>query len=241
MMGYSHSITAAGAWLALTELGITPHQDTGTLLVTTLACAGAGMFPDADHRKGTIAHSIPPFSNLVTAFIATISGGHRKGTHSIIGVVAFWAIAYFSQSLTHNGIPWFSLALTAFAGGLALRVFKAPGGWLGAIALGYLAWQTESLALVPWAIFCGCVMHIIGDLITTRGVNILWPITIKPPVGTKIWRKSGYFSLPILGDAGSARENILTSAVTVYILWFALAYFSIIQTLPGHWISGLLH
>lgn len=232
MMGYSHSVTAAGAWLLLHELGITPEQDAATLTVTTLACAGAGMFPDADHKRGTIAHSIPPLSNITVAFIAAISGGHRKGTHSIIGVLAFWAVAYFAQQLTYNNIPWVSLLLTGFAGGLALRVFGTPGGWIGAIGLSWLAWHTESLWLVPWAIFTGCVVHILGDLVTTRGVNILWPLVIKPPVANKLWRKSGYFALPLLGDAGSARENILTSAVTVYTLWYAAAFLDIISTFP---------
>ncbi|MBM7050583.1 MULTISPECIES: metal-dependent hydrolase [unclassified Rothia (in: high G+C Gram-positive bacteria)] len=240
MMGYSHSVTAAGAWLLLHELGITPTQDASTLVVTTLACAGAGMFPDADHKKGTIAHSIPPLTNIAVALIATISGGHRKGTHSILGVLVFWAIAYFAQELSYQGIPWISLILTGFAGGLALRVFGAPGGWIGAIGLGYLAWTTQSLWLIPWAIFTGCIVHILGDMLTTRGVNILWPLVIKPPVPTKIWRKSGYFALPVLGDAGSARENMITSAVTLYILWYAGAFFSIFSSYPLEFSSALL-
>lgn len=240
MMGYSHSVTAAGTWLALHELGVIPTQDTGTLLVTTLACAGAGMFPDADHKRGTIAYSIPPLSNLVVTCIAALSGGHRKGTHSILGILAFWAVAFFAQELTYHGIPWVSLILTGFAGGLALRVFGAPGGWVGAIGLSWLAWTTESLWLIPWAIFTGCLAHIIGDALTTRGVNILWPLIIKPPVATRIWRKSGYFALPLLGDAGSARENILTSAVTVYIFWYAAAYLTILQVFPFDIIKSWL-
>ncbi len=64
-------------------------------------------------------------------------------------MVAFWAIAYFSANLSYNGIPWASLLLAAFSGGLALRVLGAPGGWIGAVALGYAAYTTDSLALLP--------------------------------------------------------------------------------------------
>ncbi|UQF82243.1 metal-dependent hydrolase [Rothia mucilaginosa] len=149
MMGYSHTVSAAAGWLVLVETGVVQVPDTPTLIVTTLACAGAGMLPDIDHHNGSIANSIPPISRWVARIVGAVSGGHRKGTHSILGLVAFWAIAYFSANLSYNGIPWASLLLAAFSGGLALRVLGAPGGWIGAVALGYAAYTTDSLALLP--------------------------------------------------------------------------------------------
>ena len=155
--------------------------------------------------------------------VGAVSGGHRKGTHSILGLVAFWAIAYFSASISYNGIPWASLLLAAFSGGLALRVLGAPGGWIGAIALGYAAYTTGSLTLLPWAFSVGATIHLIGDLLTTRGLLPLYPIVIKPLVSSPLWKKSGYMALPILGDAGSVREKALTLALSVYIGWYAAA------------------
>ena len=119
MMGYSHTVSAAAGWLVLVETGVVQVPDTPTLIVTTLACAGAGMLPDIDHHNGSIANSIPPISRWVARIVWAVSGGHRKGTHSILGLVAFWAVAYFSANLSYNGIPWASLLLAAFSGGLA--------------------------------------------------------------------------------------------------------------------------
>ena len=76
----------------------------------------------------TAASQIPfhPSRGGWRASWGAVSGGHRKGTHSILGLVAFWAIAYFSASISYNGIPWASPLLAAFSGGLALRVLGAP-------------------------------------------------------------------------------------------------------------------
>ncbi|WP_421084060.1 metal-dependent hydrolase [Rothia nasimurium] len=233
MMGYSHSVSAAAAWLALIEAGVVPLEDPATIAVTTLAAAGAGMFPDVDHPKGTIAHSIPPVSGWVARGVSLISGGHRKGTHSLVGLAAFWALAYFADRLTYAGIPVLALALAAFAGGLALRTFKAPGGWAGAVLMVFGVWATDSLVYMPWAILTGAATHLLGDALTTRGINPLWPVTIKPLVPSKLWRKSGYMALPLLGDADSTREKILTLGLSCYIALFALAALGFVDTYPA--------
>ena len=174
MMGYSHTVSAAAGWLILAETGVVQVPDTPTLIVTTLACAGAGMLPDIDHHNGSIANSIPPLSRWLARVVGAISGGHRKGTHSLIG-------------------------------------------------LGYAAYTTGSLSLLPWAISVGATIHLIGDALTTRGILPLYPIILKPPVASALWKKSGYMALPLLGDAGSAREKGLVLLLTLYIGWYAAA------------------
>ena len=223
MMGYSHTVSAAAGWIFLAEFGVIHSPNAPTLIVTTLACAGAGVLPDIDHHNGSIAHSIPPISRWTARFVGFISGGHRKGTHSILGIIVFWALAYFGSSLTYQGIPWLSLALAAFSGGLALRILGAPGGWFGALTLGYAAYITHSLELLPWAISVGATLHILGDALTTRGVLPLYPITLKPLVASPLWKKSGYMAIPLLGEAGSIREKILVFCLSFYILWYAAA------------------
>lgn len=225
MMGYSHSISAAASWLFLNEINVISIGSPAVLVVSTLACAGAGMLPDIDHKNGTIAHSLPPFSQMITSATSALFGGHRKGTHSLLGLIFFWGIAIAAERLVYHGVPWASLLITAYMGGLALRVFGAPGGWLGAIGLGYLAWSTDSLPLTPIAIGVGATIHIVGDALTTRGVNLLWPLALRAPISSKVWKKSGYMALPLLGDAGSTREVIFTTGLSVYIVWFALTYF----------------
>lgn len=236
MMGYSHSVSAAAAWLALNEAGVLGIEDPTALAVTTLAVAGAGVLPDIDHHNGTIAHSIPPVSRWVARLVGSVAGGHRKGTHSILGLAAFWAVAFSVDRLTYAGIPVLALALAGFAGGLALRTFRAPGGWLGAglIVAGTL--YTNSLALMPWAVLTGATTHVIGDALTTRGVNFLWPATVKPMVASKLWRKSGYMALPLLGDSGSTRENLLTGILLLYIGSYALAFLGLLPAFPHQFL-----
>lgn len=240
MMGYSHSVSAAAAWLALNESGLIHVHDTPTLIVTILVAAGAGMLPDIDHHRGTIAHSIPPISRWVARLAAAASGGHRKGTHSIVGLAVFWGLAYGADRLLYQGIPLLALALTGFAGGLALRVFKAPGGWLGAIGLSVATLHLDALIHMPWAVLTGATIHVLGDALTVRGVNPFWPLTVKPAVASMLWRKSGYMALPLLGEAGSARENILTSVLTFYIGAYTLAQLGVLNTYPLEGVRALL-
>lgn len=75
MMGYSHTVSAAAGWLALVETGVVQVPDTPTLIVTTLACAGAGMLPDIDHHNGSIANSIPPISRWVARIVGQSAAG----------------------------------------------------------------------------------------------------------------------------------------------------------------------
>ena len=57
---------------------------------------GAALVPDADHHNATIAHSLPPLSNAVCAGVGALAGGHRRGTHSLIGLAAFVAVAWIA-------------------------------------------------------------------------------------------------------------------------------------------------
>lgn len=240
MMGYTHSISAAATWLALNEAGFLNIEDPATLIVTTLAAAGAGMLPDIDHHNGSIANSIPPLSRWITKLVAGISGGHRKGTHSLLGLLFFWALAFGANQLIYAGIPVLALALAGFSGGLALRVFKAPGGWAGAIAIMAGTIQTDSFALMPWAVLTGASVHIVGDALTTRGVNPFWPLTLKPIIPSILWRRSGYMALPLLGDAGSSREKVLSSVLTCYISLYSLSILGIIGSSPSELFEQLI-
>lgn len=240
MMGYSHSISAAAAWLALNESGIIRIDDPATLAVTTLAAAGAGMLPDIDHHNGSIAHSIPPVSRWVVRLVAKISGGHRKGTHSLIGLAFFWVLALSANRLTYAGVPLLALALAGFAGGLALRTFRAPGGWAGALVVMAGTIYTNSFATMPWAILAGATAHIVGDALTTRGVNPFWPATLRPLVPSPLWRRSGYMALPVLGDAGSNRENIFSGLLASYVGLYALTILGITHLPPGELISQFI-
>ena len=71
----------------------------------------------------------------------------------------------------------------------------------------------------------GVLVHIVGDMITTGGVPLLWPLVIKPPKVLRklpllknVWKANGAFSIPLLGRAGSRREWFVLIPVSGYAM-----------------------
>lgn len=95
-----------------------------------LFTAGAAMAADADHHNATITHSLPPLSNAVCAGIGKVSGGHRHGTHSIVGIIAFTLVVWAFSLATPDGV----LRLVDFASGNAGA--PVPTTWWGGLPIG---------------------------------------------------------------------------------------------------------
>lgn len=65
----------------------------------------------------------------------------------------------------------------------------------------------------------------IGDMMTTGGCNLVHPFTVRPPkaigaipVINWMWKKNGYFAVPVLGNAGSIREWCLLVPISAYAI-----------------------
>ncbi|MFV2142764.1 MULTISPECIES: metal-dependent hydrolase [Isoptericola] len=241
MMGGHHAASGAAAWVAVTAstpiaFGWYPVSDVG-VMTGALVCAGAALLPDADHHNGTISHSLPPVSEGVTKFVATVSGGHRNATHSIVGVAVFTLIAWamglvtvrteqFGEVLIGPGIM--AVLLIAFA----VRALKLTGQrrwWTWSLSVSLAAFVAvfapEEWYWMPFCVGLGCAVHIVGDMLTTRGVPLLWPVRIKSPRWIRrhrwlpfddMWSPRGNISVPLLGDAGSWREWALMTPVSAY-------------------------
>ncbi|MFQ4150557.1 metal-dependent hydrolase [Arthrobacter sp. LAPM80] len=261
MMGPHHAASGAAVWLALTtqfDVGLgtlakvlpsAPEQvsigmglldlNPAAVVVGALVTAGAALVPDADHRNATIAHSLPPLSNIMCVQVGRMSGGHRHGTHSILGLAVFVAIAalagMWTVELPNYGIifPGAGL-LSVLLASFAAKVLKfIPDSmqkfpWIVGIAVGafvtFLAPQEPYW--FPLAMALGVAVHIAGDMVTTGGCNLLWPLRIRPPrmlrkvpLVKRIWKPSGNIALPILGNAGSVREWMLLVPVSAYVIW----------------------
>lgn len=251
MMGGHHAASGAAAWVAVTAstpiaLGWYPVSDVG-IMTGALVCAGAALLPDADHRSGTIAHSLPPVSEAITRVVGELTGGHRKATHSLLGVAAFTAIAWatsllairteqFGDVLVGPGIM--AVLLIAFA----LRALKLTRKgwwwpWLTSVSLAGLvaAFAPEEWYWMPFCVGLGALVHLLGDLLTTQGIPLLWPLRFRSPRWVRrapilpfddMWRPSGNIAVPLLGDAGSWREWAIMTPVTLYavvgVAWAAL-------------------
>jgi membrane-bound metal-dependent hydrolase YbcI (DUF457 family) len=254
MMGGHHAASGAAAWVAVTAttpiaFGWYPVTDVG-IMAGAIVCAGAALLPDADHHSGTIANSLSPVSDAVVKVVETVSGGHRKGTHSILGVVAFTAMAWLVGLLAIDtglegdlgtiliGPGIVCVLLVAFA----LKALKITRDtkilpWTVSVTLAVLiaVFAPSEWFWMPFSVALGCVVHIIGDMLTTQGVPLVWPLKFRSPSWMRdgrgleldmIWRNGGNLSLPILGDAGSVREWLFMTPVSLYavvgVAWAAL-------------------
>ncbi|MGW9114784.1 metal-dependent hydrolase [Microbacterium sp. NPDC055683] len=240
MMGTSHAAGGAAAWLALTatalpSFGVHPLPPEAVLLGLPVA-AGAALLPDADHPSATIAHSVPVAGRIATGVLGAVSGGHRKGMHSLLAVVAVLlgtrALAQVDAGSFHLGVALVVTACTAY-GLKVLRIARRwPVAWASGaafgIVLGVLA--PERMAWLPWCVGAGYLAHLVGDLLTTGGVPLLWPIRVRAPrwarrapVLRRIWLRSGAVAVPLVGDTGSWREQAVFVALGVYVVWGACA------------------
>lgn len=254
MMGGHHAASGAAAWVAVTSsapfaLGVYPDVTNVGVMVGALVCAGAALLPDSDHHNGTIAESLPPVSNGISKIVADVSGGHRHGTHSVIGVVFFTALAWGLSFLTLHtktfgdvliGPGIMCILLVAFAMDALKLQHHAVWAWVSAVGLAALIaiYAPEEWFWMPFSVGLGCVIHLLGDFVTTMGIPLFWPLRPKPPRllrkrGWKwlpfdeMWTTSGNFALPILGDAGSKREWAVLIPVSAYAVlgfgWSLLA------------------
>jgi membrane-bound metal-dependent hydrolase YbcI (DUF457 family) len=241
MMGGHHAASGAAAWVAVTSstpiaLGWYPVSDVG-IITGALVCAGAALLPDADHHAGTIARSLPPVSQGAARVIAAVSGGHRGGTHSLLGVAVFTAIAWaaghltvttqtFGEVLVGPGI--LAVLLVSFAL-RALRITRTgtAWSWLASLSLATLiaVYAPEEWFWMPFCVGLGTLVHLIGDMLTTNGVPLLWPIRFRSPRWVRryrvlpfddVWRAGGNIAIPLLGDAGSWREWLVMTPVSIY-------------------------
>lgn len=102
MMGPSHAATGAAAWLALTHWQspiAVLHLPAELQLLGAVTTAGAAMISDWDHPRATVVHALPPLTEWMSRGIRHVAGGHRRGTHSLVGIAAFTAIATAAASI----------------------------------------------------------------------------------------------------------------------------------------------
>jgi membrane-bound metal-dependent hydrolase YbcI (DUF457 family) len=241
MMGGHHAASGAAAWVAIAStgpytLGWYPLDATG-ILIGGMATAGTALICDWDHRHSTVANSLPPLSNVIAVGIENASGGHRQGTHSVLGAAFFVLLATLAgqiQLQTDWGLLSVGAGLLCMfminIAAKALKLFPKAGfisNWLFALAMaGLVTWfAPDQWTWLPISMLTGVVVHIVGDMITTGGVPLLWPIVIKPPkflrklpVLNDIWKSNGAFSIPLLGRAGSKREWLVLIPVSAYAM-----------------------
>ncbi len=194
-----------------TELAVYTAVCAGSALLPDLDCSGK---VTTNRGGATVAHTFGVVSLFLSECVEKLSlgiywltstkqdgkrtNGHRTFTHT-------WVFA----ALVTLGVTWLAttygkpavigtLALTV---GLAVRGLMADwakrSGWLLTTLVSASA-TILALQLLPaglnypllgYAVGAGCVVHTFGDMITTAGCPVLWPV----PVGRQLWYE---FALP---------------------------------------------
>jgi membrane-bound metal-dependent hydrolase YbcI (DUF457 family) len=196
MLGHDHALSGALAFAAVAPL--LPVSGTQLAVAATLT-AGAGILPDLDEPGSTIARTFGFLTGTFAWIVHRISGGHRKGTHSLLGVGlltlgALWAGSWqqgAAANLQHGELWWhlvpagLIMALLFSAGLRALYIGGHHGDLFG-IALAVLVlWQGWDLVEVtPWhipvlavSVALGMLAHLAGDMLTHDGCPLLYPLS----------------------------------------------------------------
>src|SRR5690349_22514575 len=102
MLGRDHALSGAVVFAALAP---SMHVTAAHLAAGVVLGAGAGVLPDIDHPDSTIARSFGFLTEAFAWVVRRISGGHRRGTHALIGITVFTAGAIASGRYQLSGKP----------------------------------------------------------------------------------------------------------------------------------------
>ena len=187
MMGRTHALSGAAAWLAAAP-PVVESLDAPLgaieLAAGTVVAAGAALLPDLDHRNSTIARALGPGTVLLAVAVSRAAGGHRNGTHSLAFLAlapgAAWLLLRTPAARTFAvlaGLVCVALALRA-AGPQQMRGRSLLDLPLAAVAVALTALGSSSITTLAWlpvALAVGIACHLLGDL-GGRGIPLLWPL-----------------------------------------------------------------
>lgn len=182
MRGFTHALSGVVTGLAAGSLVL--HEKPGPLALLAGLTAAYALAPDLDACGSTEARSYGFVTYALAWCIRTVSGGHRHGTHSLLGVAAFTGAAWLACVSRHDWPGRIALGVILAAGLAAAADALRPGpatfeGVAGIAAAAAMVWTGYGLALVPVAAALGCATHLAGDSLTRCGVPLLWPATMR--------------------------------------------------------------
>ncbi len=142
------------------------------------------------------------------------ANGHRTLTHTLPFTVG---IAFLTTWACGAGGKWAVIGILFFFLGLALRgllhKWAERTGWILITAISAAAAYVTFLYLpagrgypmLGVAVGVGCFVHLLGDVITSAGVPILWPI----PTGRRMWRMIGVPNVFAVSVGGKVETILL--------------------------------
>lgn len=216
MMGPTHLVVGGATFL----FGVTPimaatgHALTpGQCAAGAVVAAGAAMLPDLDHPHATVSQSLGPVTRGISRVVSALAGGHRNGTHSLLGLAAVTAGLLALVHTFDHLVVYFAVCL--FCLSLVSRIALEGHSWLtttAVAAIGAMAALAVSadFSWIVVAVAGGYASHMLADALTQEGIPPLWPLSK--------WR----FSIPLV-RTDSGRERIVVIATSLACVWGAWA------------------
>lgn len=154
--------------------------------------------------------------------------GHRTLTHTIPFTVL---VGWGTTALCTKYGKWAVIPILFFMMGLALRgVFHEwaqRAGWVivtlvsaGATYYAFLSLPADrGYPMLGLAVGVGCFVHLMGDIVTSAGIPLLWPI----PTGRRMWRMIGVPNAIAVEVGGRVEVLVLRALFAVVTLAAAAA------------------
>ena len=181
MKGTTHALSGAVAGLAVGSLVL--HEAPAPLALFAGLVTAYALANDLDSCGSTEARSLGFVTEAFAWAVRLVSGGHRHGTHSALGVAAFAGAAWLACLFRHDWpgrIALFLILAAGFAAALdALRIGGHAGNIAALAGAAAMCWTGYGLALVPLAAALGAGTHIVGDMCTLTGCPLAWPVTMR--------------------------------------------------------------
>ena len=219
-MGRTHAASGGFAFAASAPLlsGLGVDLSPVGLAVGVVAAAGAALLPDLDHPSSTVARALGPLSGALARMVAVISGGHRQGTHSLVGVAMFTVLAVLADQAGTAGRTVVAVLLLVLASaGLHLRLSRPPILHLAACAVvGFVLVSVSpavSGGVLPAAVAVGAATHLLGDALTREGIPVLWPFR-HDRVRLATLKTGGLAERLLIGPAMLVAAGVLTWHLT---------------------------
>ena len=197
----------------------------------------------ANKGGATVARTFGVFSLFVAEVVEKVSlgvylatktrkdpdreNGHRTLTHTL----PFCALVGWGTTALCTAFgKWAVIGILFFTIGLALRgLFERwaqRAGWvvvtLVSAGAAYLTFLTlpgdRGYPMLGLAVGVGCFVHLMGDIVTSAGIPILWPI----PSGRRMWRMIGIPNAMAVKVGGTVEVLVLRTAFTVVAVGSAL-------------------
>ena len=182
MRGSTHATSGLVSGLAAGSLVL--HLDAGQTAVMVGLTAAYALASDLDSCGSTEARSFGFVTYALAWCIRAVSGGHRHGTHSLVGVAAFTGVAWLACVFRHTWpgrvclFAILAVGLASAADALRRRSAHAENA-LALAGAAVMCWTGYGLALVALAAALGTITHLAGDMLTRCGCPLLWPASMR--------------------------------------------------------------